>query len=185
MARQFPRLQESHIRFVQQQKIFFVATAAANGRVNLSPKGYDSLHIVDAGRILWLNLTGSGNESAAHVLANNRMTLMFCSFDEQPLILRIYGEARVIHFQEPDWAALAAHFSDFPGARQIFDVTIQSVQTSCGFAVPHFQFTGERTRLLESSENRGPTGAADYWRAKNMVSIDGFPTGMVIDDDTE
>ena len=159
--------------------MFFVATADVDGRVNLSPKGLDSLRVLSPERILWLNLTGSGNETAAHLLAVNRMTLMFCALSGNPLILRVYGHARTIHPDDADWAELYAHFPDLAGARQIFDLTIENVQTSCGYAVPLYDFVAQRSRLTDSFEQRGPEKTREYWQEKNTVSIDGKPTGIL------
>ncbi len=130
MGRKFDALSEQHIRFIAEQKIFFVATAAADSRVNLSPKGMDALRVLDARRVVWLNLTGSGNETSAHVQQDPRMTLMFCAFEDPPMILRVYGSARVVHRGDPDWADLFPLFKPLPGARQIFDVAVDLVQTS-------------------------------------------------------
>jgi hypothetical protein len=138
----------------------------------------DTFRVLSPQRVLWLNLTGSGNETAAHLLGVNRMTIMFCAFTGSPLILRLYGRARTVHSGEADWSELAAHFPPFAGARQIFDVQLESVQTSCGFAVPEYQFVGQRTRLQESLAQRGEAGVHAYWQEKNRTSIDGKPTGM-------
>lgn len=185
MAKFYEDLNETLIKFINKQKVFFVATAATDGRINLSPKGYDSLRILGPTRIAWLNLTGSGNETAAHLIDQNRLTLMFCAFEDPPLILRVYGSAKTIHLDEPGWSELYEGFEDFVGARQIFDVTVQSVQTSCGFGVPLFEFAGERKKLLDSAAKKGSDGIADYWAEKNLMSIDGKPTGMPHDGNDE
>lgn len=178
MAKMLPKLNASLQEFIRAQQMFFVATADVDGRVNLSPKGLDSLRILSPQRLLWLNLTGSGNETAAHLLSTNRMTLMFCAFANNPLILRVYGHARTIHPDHPEWPELYARFPDLAGARQIFDVEIESVQTSCGYAVPLYDFVGQRSRLIESFEKRGPAKTQEYWLEKNALSIDGKPTGI-------
>jgi len=164
--------------FIEQQHIFFVGTAARDGRVNVSPKGMDTFRVLGPNRVAWLNLTGSGNETAAHLLDTNRMTLMFCSFERKPLILRLYGTATEIQPDQPEWADLAAQFPDLAGARQIFDVAIESVQTSCGYAVPRMTFDDERELLSTWATRKGPDGVAAYHQEKNVISIDGFPTGM-------
>lgn len=184
MAKQFPRLDDRLSAFIAAQRLFFVATAAADGRVNLSPKGCDSLRVLSPERVAWLNLTGSGNESAGHLRQNPRMTLMFCSFDAQPLILRLYGQARVLHPQDGAWAEHLALFPPHPGARQVFLLDIDLVQTSCGFAVPHFEYQGERPTLANWAEKKGEGGLRDYWAEKNQLTIDGFPTGMPVTDET-
>jgi len=176
MSKTFPELSDQHSRFIAEQKIFFVATATADGRVNVSPKGMDSLRIMGSKRLAWLNVTGSGNETAAHVQQNPRMTLMFCAFAGDPLILRVYGEAQAIHRNDSEWQALSAGFPPIPGARQIFDVAIDSVQTSCGMAVPFFDYRGEREQLSDWARGRGEAGLRQYWQDKNQLSIDGLPT---------
>lgn len=178
MAEQFPELNQKLTEFINNQHLFFVGTAGAEGRVNVSPKGLDSLRVLSPNRVIWLNLTGSGNETAAHVLENSRMTIMFCSFDRQPLILRLYGEAKTIHDRDPEWQELIGHFPEYTGARQVFDMQIHMVQTSCGYAVPFYEMTGERPTLTKWSENKGQEGIEAYWQEENLQSIDGKETGM-------
>ena len=178
MAKFFDEINQKLRTFIEKQKIFFVATADECGRVNLSPKGYESLRVMGPNRILWLNLSGSGNETAAHLLAVNRITLMFCSFESNPLILRVYGSANTIHPGDDSWPALAAEFDDYPGMRQFIDVTVDSVQTSCGFGVPFFDYAGPREELIERSEAKGAKAIERGWREKNAISIDGLPTGI-------
>jgi hypothetical protein len=174
-------LTPSFIDFIKRQPMFFVATAAADGSVNVSPKGLDSLQVMDQNRIVWINLSGSGNETAAHVRQLNRMTLMFCAFEEKPLILRVYGRAKVYHPGDEGWEELAKLFPAMAGSRQLFDVTVERVQTSCGSGVPFMQFRGQRgeDELLPFYEEMGPDGVRDYWARKNATSIDGFDTGTV------
>ena len=179
MAKQATELTTPLIEFIVAQKIFFVATAAGEGRVNLSPKGMDSLRVLSGRRVIWLNVTGSGNETAAHVAQNPRMTIMFCAFDGDPLILRLYGKARAVHHNDGDWSELFAHFEPLPGARQIFDLAIETVQTSCGMAVPSFDYAGERELLKDWAIARGDDGLRAYWQEKNQTSIDGLPTHIV------
>ena len=178
----FDALNEKHRAFIEQQKLFFVATAGAQGRVNVSPKGLDSLRVADSdggpSKVYWLNLTGSGNETAAHVLENARMTLMFCSFDKQPLILRLYGDATMISPGDERWDKLISAFSDFVGTRQIFELTVDLVQTSCGYAVPFYEFGGERETLNKWSENKRREGILAYQQENNMRSLDDKPTGL-------
>ncbi len=166
--------------FIERQPLFFVATAAAQGRVNLSPKGMDTLHIVDDNRLIWLNLSGSGNETAAHVRENGRMTMMFCAFDGDPLILRVYGQARVHHPRDPEWQEHGSHFAPLAGSRQIFDLTVDLVQTSCGTGVPVMEFKRSRgeTELVPYYDEMGEDGVEDYWRRKNSLTIDGQSTGI-------
>lgn len=173
-------LLDEHLRFIAEQKMFFVATAAAAGRVNVSPKGMDSLRVVSSSRVVWLNLTGSNNETSAHVQQNPRMTLMFCAFAGEPWILRIYGQAQVIHKSDAAWDSLHSLFPPLPGARQIFDVTIDSVQTSCGAGVPLYSFTSDRDALCEWATQKGDVGLRQYWKEKNEVSLDGMPTQISV-----
>ncbi|MEM7028046.1 MAG: pyridoxamine 5'-phosphate oxidase family protein [Chloroflexota bacterium] len=167
------------IRFIEAQKMFFVATAAPDGRVNVSPKGLDdTLKVLDNKRIVWLNLSGSGNETAAHIYEQNRITLMFCAFEGSAMILRIYGQANIIHPRDEAWPDLISLFPELPGSRQIFDITIESAQTSCGSGVPFYEFKGDRglAELLPFYEDMGTDGVTAYWQKKNQTSIDGKPT---------
>jgi len=174
-------LSDSFISFIKRQPIFFVATAAADGRVNMSPKGLDTLRVVGPNRIVWLSLSGSGNETAAHLREQNRMTLMFCAFDGDALILRTYGTASTLHPRDAGWDELARLFPAMAGSRQIFDMTIDLVQTSCGTGVPVMAYQGQRgpDELLPFYEKMGPDGVQRYWARKNALSIDGKNTGTV------
>jgi hypothetical protein len=170
--------------FIGRQPMFFVATAARDGRVNLSPKGMDTLRIVNDTRVVWLNLSGSGNETAAHLRDTPRMTLMFCAFEGNAMILRVYGQARVLHPHDAGWAAALGDFPSIAGSRQIFDLGIDMVQTSCGTGVPLMEFKASRAEkeLVPFYEEMGPEGVRDYWRKKNVTSIDGNPTGIFAGD---
>lgn len=180
MAKQYPALTEQLTDFIAQQKVFFVGTATADSRVNVSPKGMDTLRVLNDQRVIWLNVTGSGNETAAHTQQNPRMTIMFCAFDEPPMILRLYGSARVVHQKDADWPALFAHFAPLPGARQIFDLSIDLVQTSCGMGVPCFDYVETRKeRLADWARKKGDEGIRRYWEEKNRISIDHIPTHIV------
>jgi len=179
MGQQHSEISDKIRKFIESQKIFFVATATKNSRINLSPKGMNSFKVVNKNRVLWLNVTGSSNETAAHVQTDNRMTVMFCAFEGPPLILRLYGKASVIHHNDPQWPKLLSGFDPLPGARQIFDLNVEMVQTSCGEAVPYYQYEGERNHLNEWAEKKGKQGIEQYWRNKNQTSIDGIPTHIV------
>jgi hypothetical protein len=179
MAKQYSALSGPLRVFIAAQPIFFVGTATANSRVNVSPKGMDSLRVLSDTRVIWLNLTGSGNETSAHVQQDPRMTLMFCAFEGAPLILRLYGTARVIHQNDGEWPALFAHFTPLPGARQIFDLSIDLVQTSCGMGVPYFSSAAERPMLSGWAESKGEEALRHYWEEKNQFSIDNLPTYIV------
>jgi len=179
MAERFNQLNEKQIEFIKQQRIFFVGTAGAEGTVNVSPKGMDTLRVVNEHQVVWLNLTGSGNETSAHVQENGRMTIMFCSFAKQPLILRLYGQANVIHPRDSIWQELSSLFDEYVGARQFFQLNLDLVLTSCGHAVPFFEYRGERDLLRKSAERRGQAGIEEYWREKNQISLDGKPTNIL------
>lgn len=178
MGKKYQEITPGQMDFIAGQKLFFVATAPTEGRVNVSPKGGDSLRVMGPNRVVWLNLTGSGNETAAHLLETPRMTLMFCAFEGEPKILRLYGDARIVHPADEEWQGLYDLFEGHTGARQIFDVTIDLVQTSCGFGVPYFDYAGDRGRLEEWAAEKGDEGVAEYWRLKNSKSLDGKPTDM-------
>ncbi len=183
MAKQFPGFTEDQRAFIAGQAVYFVATSAPDARHNLSPKGMDSLRVTGPNRLLWLNVTGSGNETAAHLALDARMTVMWCSFGQRPLILRAYGVARAVHLGDADWAALAAELPMIPGARQIFDLSVDLVQSSCGFAVPFLEDARapdlcERPVLRDWAVGKGPEGLAAYWAERNRNSIDGLPTGI-------
>lgn len=180
MAKQFPAIDPHLQKFIQAQPMFFVATAAPEGRVNMSPKGMDSLRVLGSNRILWLNLTGSGNETAGHLAQLNRMTLMWCSFGLKPMILRAYGQARTLHRHDTqDWAELSLHFPNHIGARQIYDMQVDLVQTSCGFAVPRMDLVAERDTLRKWAEDKGTEGVQQYWQDRNRQTLDGAPTGIL------
>lgn len=179
MGKQYAALSARLSEFIARQKLFFVGSATAASRVNISPKGMDSLRVLNDNRVIWLNVTGSGNETAAHVQQDPRMTIMFCAFEGEPMILRLYGSATVVHKNDAAWEELFAHFEPLPGARQIFDLTIDLVQTSCGMAVPYFSYQADRELLRDWAVKKGDTGLQDYWQEKNQTSIDGLPTGIV------
>ncbi|MGK4476247.1 pyridoxamine 5'-phosphate oxidase family protein [Aeromonas molluscorum] len=179
MGQLFEALLPRHLAFIEAQKIYFVGTAAEQGTVNLSPKGGDSLRVIDAHTLAWLNLTGSGNESAAHVLRNPRMTVMFCAFEGPPLILRAYGQARVLHRGDLGWDEAMALFPPSVAARQIFLLDIDQVQSSCGMSVPLYGYQGDRMDLANWSERQGTQGIEAYWRKKNQRSLDGFDSEIV------
>ncbi|MHB8473584.1 MAG: pyridoxamine 5'-phosphate oxidase family protein [Gammaproteobacteria bacterium] len=179
MGQRHSALTEKLSEFIRRQKMFFVGTADRDGHVNISPKGMDTLRVIDSSRIVWLNLTGSGNETAAHLAATGRITLMFCAFEGDPLILRVYGRGRAIHPYDIEWPQTATIFPALPGARQIIDVRIELVQTSCGFGVPLFDFSAERELLRVWADKKGADGIRQYWQDKNKISLDGKPTAIL------
>ena len=157
MATFFTELDENLKEFIDNQGMFFVATAPAAGRINLSPKGMDGLRCIDDSTVSYLDMTGSGNETAAHLFENGRMTMMLCSFGPKPQILRIYGRGRSVYKQDEDWEVFSSHFDVLTGARQIVVLEIESIQTSCGYAVPRYEFIDHRETLRKSSEKMGET----------------------------
>ncbi len=176
MADFFDALSADHIAMIAAQPVFFVATAAADGRINLSPKGLDdTLKVLSPARVAYLDLGGSGNETHAHLAADGRITLMVCNFRQPALILRIYGRGRAVLPQDPDWTELASHFTLLPGTRQIFEIAVESVQTSCGWGVPLMEYDKDRSTLVKYHAQADPTA----WEAKTAGrtrSIDGLPT---------
>ena len=176
MSKAMSQLDETLIEFIKNQHLFFVGTAGKDGRVNISPKGMDSLRVIDSKNIAWLNYTGSGNETASHVLECQRMTILFCAFEGKPQNLRIYGKATAIHPRDEEWEATLSLFPTVPGARQIFSLAIESIATSCGFSVPLYEHVGERDVLVQWAEKKGEDGVKKYWQDNNQKSIDGKPT---------
>ena len=179
MAQQYESLSEQHIAFIGKQKMFFVGTATAESRVNVSPKGMNSFKVLANDRVAWLNVTGSGNETAAHVQLLPRMTIMFCSFEGAPQILRLYGTAKAVHRVDSEWNGLLSLFEPLPGTRQIFDMQVEMVQTSCGMAVPFYSYESDRDQLRNWATKQGESGISKYWQDKNQLSIDGIKTGIV------
>ena len=178
MSQKFASLAPEHKSFIAGQKIYFVASAAREGRVNLSPKGMESFAVLGDNAVAYLDCTGSGNETRAHLLDSPRLTLMFCAFVGDPLILRLYGRARSHLRGEPSYSALLPHFTEMPGARQIVTLDVDLVQTSCGMAVPYFDYKAERPNLVRHWTRQGLAGLRKYWGKKNMTSLDGLPTQL-------
>lgn len=176
MGKKYKEITASIEKFIDQQKMFFVGTAAQEGRVNISPKGMDSFRVLNKNRIIWLNVTGSGNETAAHLLMNDRMTIMFCAFEGKPNILRLYGNAKIFHERDKEFHEYLPKFPSLHGARQIIEMDVDLVQTSCGMAVPFYDFKEERTHLNDWAEIKGKESIREYQLEKNSVSIDGFET---------
>ncbi len=179
MGQQYSEISDKLKQFIEEQKIFFVGTATADSKVNISPKGMESLKVLDKNRVVWLNVTGSGNETSAHIQENNRMTIMFAAFEGKPMILRLYGKASVVHKNDWQWDGLFSLFKPIAGSRQIFDLTVDLVQTSCGMSVPFYDYVEEREQLTNWAEKKGNEGLKEYWQQKNQVSLDGKPTNIM------
>ena len=181
MAKQFPEISPALHAFIERQHIFFTASATADSRVNVSPRSTEALRVLGPNQVAYLDLTGSGNETAAHLLADGRLTIMFCAFEGAPMILRLYGRGTLLLRGTEGYAAqLAASFDDAEpiGARQIVVLDINLVQTSCGYAVPMFDYAEERDTLNRWAEKQGEVGLIAYRQQKNVRSMDGLPTGM-------
>ena len=177
MGDRFSTLSPDLAQWWREQALFFVATAPSGdgGHVNVSPKGLDTFRVLADDRVAYLDLTGSGVETIAHVRDNGRITIMACAFSGNPRISRIYGRGTVHPIGSPEYAELAAEFTDLPGARAIIDVAIERVTTSCGYAVPCMDLVEDRERLIEWAQAKGDDGLPAYWESKNAVSIDGLP----------
>jgi hypothetical protein len=163
--------------FLEAQPVFFVATAPddPDGHVNCSPKGLDTFRVVDDRTVAYLDLTGSGVETVAHLRDNGRITLMFCAFTGRPDIVRLYGRGRVVPADAPDAGPWLERFPELPGARAVIVVDVERVSSSCGFAVPRMTLDADRDELVAWAEKKGPDGLARYWQEKNVASIDGLP----------
>jgi hypothetical protein len=180
MATFYDSISDSLREFIEAQHLFFVASAPldAEGHVNLSPKGYDGFRVLSPNRVAYLDLTGSGNETSAHLMENGRITFMFCAFDNPANIVRLFGKGQTILPDTPEWDDLMPHFEAHPSARQIIVAEIDKVQTSCGYGVPFFEYVGERPTLDKWAENKGPAGLVAYRAEKNVRSLDGLPTPL-------
>lgn len=185
MAKQFAEIGKQHRDFIERQHIFFTASAAAGSRINLSPKDAASLRVLGPNRVAYLDCTGSGNETSAHMLADGRLTIMLCAFQGPPLIMRLYGVGEVLRRGTAGYDEILAGAFDGRepvGARQIVVLSVDLVQTSCGYGVPLFDYVDERPSLTRWAEAKGEEGLEAYRRAENTVSIDGLPTGWPSDE---
>jgi hypothetical protein len=169
-------IDESLSRFIGQQHVFFVGTApdSPDGHLNVSPKGLDTFRILGPNTVAYLDLTGSGIETVAHLRENGRVTIMFCSLEGRPLIVRLYGRGPVVEPGDGEWEGLISRFPGYPGVRSVIVVDVKRVADSCGFAVPLFEYKGQRSQLLDYAVNKGPEGLADYRLEKNQASLDGL-----------
>jgi hypothetical protein len=177
MGKTYESIPDDHADWIARQPLFFVATAplSGDGRVNCSPKGLDTLRVLDERTVAYVDLTGSGAETAAHVLENGRITLMFCAFEGLPRIVRVYGRGEVVLGGTERWGELAPRLPEVPGARAIVVVHVSSVADSCGYGVPRMQLVAERDTLVEWARAKGPERVAAYRREKNAASLDGLP----------
>ena len=188
MGKQFPAIDPVHREFIEKQHIFFNASAAAEGHVNVSPRDVASLRVVGPNTVFWLDLTGSGNETAAHAQADGRLTLMFCAFQGPPLVLRLYGRSRILTRHSAEYDRLLAEYfagQETPGARQMVWLDVELVQTSCGMNVPLYEHAGPRDQLIRWAQKKGADGLEQYWHEKNTQSIDGFPTSFAEETEPE
>lgn len=177
MGKTYDAIDDRMAEFIGRQHLFFVGTAPndPDGRLNISPKGHDTLRVLGPHRVAYLDLTGSGVETIAHLRENGRMTIMFCAFEGRPVIVRLQGRGRVVEPTDAEWAELGPLFPDLPGARAVIVLDVDRVSDSCGFSVPLYEYRGERSQLLDFARNKGPEGMAEYRRKKNAASIDGIP----------
>jgi hypothetical protein len=180
MAKFYDNITDDLRNFIERQHLFFVGTAPldTSGHVNISPKGLDSFRVLSPNRVAYLDLTGSGNETSAHIHENGRITFMFCAFEGRPNILRLYGERHTVLPGADEWDELSALFPVYPGIRQIITADITMVQTSCGYAVPLYEFVSERDTLNKWAEAKGEDGIEAYHQEKNQCSIDSLPTPL-------
>lgn len=180
MGKLHDSIKPAHKEFIEKQHIFFVATAplSAEGRVNLSPKGLDCFRVLSESRVGYMDLISSGNETSAHTLENGRITIMFCSFEGAPNILRLYGKGFAVLPGTAQWQEYAPNFNIYPSTRQLIIANIDLVQTSCGFGVPLYQYEGERDIHFEWAEKKGADGLYEYVQQNNLKSLDGLPTDL-------
>jgi hypothetical protein len=181
MAKYYDAISDDLRAWIEAQPMFFVATAPSgdDGHVNLSPKGYDSFRVLSPHQVGYLDLTGSGNETSAHLMQNGRITFMFCAFKGEARILRLFGLGRTVLQGTPEWDALIGQFrTDYHGIRQIIVADIHTVQTSCGYAVPYMEYKRDRPTLDKYWDEKGADAVPKYWREKNQTSIDGLPTPL-------
>lgn len=176
MGKELDQITEELQSFIKDQRLFFVSTAPKNGgHINLSPKGFDCFRVLSPARVGYLDITGSGNETSAHLYENGRITFMFCAFDGPPKILRIYGQGYTVLPGDKDWEELSSHFNILPATRQIIVADVLKVKKSCGFGVPLYEYRGERDHAIKWAENKGIDGLEEYKKEKNQVSMDGLP----------
>lgn len=180
MGKLHDSIKPAHVAFIKEQHIFFVSTAplSADGRVNLSPKGLDCFRVISENKVGYMDLISSGNETSAHTLENGRITLMFCSFEGAPNILRLYGKGFTVLPGTKEWEEFAPHFTIYPSTRQLIIADIDLVQTSCGFGVPLYNYTGERDIHFEWAEKKGADGLHEYVQTNNLKSLDNLPTAL-------
>ena len=177
MAQTFEKIPDEFVPWIHAQQVFFVATAPAEPgtHVNVSPRGLDSFRVLGHNRVAWLDLTGSGVETIAHLRADGRITLMFCAFEGQPRIVRLYGHGTVHEPGDEAHEKLSPRLPDLPGARAIVDVAVERVSSSCGYGVPLMDFVGPREQIVESARRKGEAKMAAYRARRNTASIDGLP----------
>ena len=180
MGEQFDQITPSLQSFIQAQPVFFVATAplSEQGHVNLSPKGYDTFRILSPHQVAYLDFTGSGNETSAHLVENGRITFLFCAFQGAPQILRLYGRGETVLPGAERWEELLVHFPSYPGIRQIILASIDLVRTSCGYGVPLMELQKDRETLARWATSKGEEGLAEYRGANNSKSLDGLSTPL-------
>jgi Pyridoxamine 5'-phosphate oxidase len=180
MGNFFASITDRHKEFIESQHLFFVSTAPLNGggHITLSPTGLDSFRILSNNKVAYMDIVGSGNETSAHILENGRITFMFCAFGGPPNILRLYGKGHTVLPVDTEWPELSSNFILLPSTRQIIVAAIFKVQTSCGFGVPYYNYTGERDHAHKWADKKGAEGLEEYKKEKNLLSLDGLPTAL-------
>jgi hypothetical protein len=180
MGEFYKQISKKQEEFIKNQQMYFVGTAplSENGHINVSPKGLDSFRVIDPNQIAYLDVISSGNETSAHILENGRITIMFCSFDKKPLILRLYGKGRTILPSNDHWNTYAGLFEVYESTRQIIVVDVDLVQSSCGFGVPRYEFIEHRDIHFSWAGQKGPQGLSAYIDENNLTSLDGLPTAL-------
>lgn len=176
MAKVFECIDDSLREWIEKQKMFFVSTAplSADGMVNCSPKGYDAFRILNEHEVAYLDLTGSGIETVAHLQENGRIVFLFCSFEQTPRIVRLHGKGFVHERGTPAFEKLMVHFEPRPGMRSIIRAEISRVSDSCGYGVPRYQYVGDRETLVKHWDAKGADATTEYQRTRNATSLDGL-----------
>jgi len=177
MGRVLETIDDKLAAFMAAQRIFFVGSAPSDpdGRVNISPKGMDTFRVLGPHSVAYLDLTGSGVETIAHLRDDGRLTILFCAFEGRPRIVRLHGRGRVVTPEDEEWGTLASRFPEVPGARAVIAMDVERISESCGFSIPLYEYRGERTQLVDFARKQGPEGLIDYRSRKNRRSIDGLP----------
>ncbi|MFM6943409.1 MAG: pyridoxamine 5'-phosphate oxidase family protein [Aquirufa sp.] len=180
MGEFYKQISASQESFIKKQHMYFVGTAplSGDGHINVSPKGLDSFRVISPNQVAYLDVVSSGNETSAHMLENGRITIMFCSFDKKPLILKLYGKGETILPSNEKWDTYSQGFDVYESTRQIIVVDVELVQSSCGFGVPRYDFIEHRDIHFSWAAQKGSEGLSHYIDENNLISLDGLPTAL-------